>query len=72
LKAEITPCKQNKQDIVDFFSRLVGLWNELDGYIKIPACTCGSVAKITKLLEDEKVHRFFMGLDDELYSVVRS
>ena len=25
LKAEITSCKQNKQDIVDFFSRLVGL-----------------------------------------------
>jgi len=72
LKAEIVSCKQNKQDIVDFFSRLVGLWNELDGYIKIPACTCGSAAKITKLFEDEKVHQFLMGLDDEPYSVVRT
>jgi len=72
LKAEIASRKQNKQDIIDFFSRLVGLWNELDGYIKIPACTCGLAAKITKLLEDEKVHQFLMGLDDEPYLVVRS
>ena len=72
LKAEIASCKQNKQDIVDFFSKLVGLWNELDGYIKILARTCGAAAKITKLLEEDKVHQFLMGLDDEPYSVMRS
>jgi len=71
-KAEIASCKQNKQDIVDFFSKLVGQWNELDGYIKILACTCGAAAKITKLLEENKVHQFLIGLDDEPYSVMRS
>jgi len=72
LKPEIASCKQNKQDIADFFSRLAGLWNELHGYIKIPVCTCGAVAKITKFLEEKKVHQFLMGIDDEPYSIVRS
>jgi len=48
------------------------LWDELDGYIKIPACTHGAVAKITKLLEEEKVHQFLIDLDDEPYLVLRS
>ena len=72
MKAEIASCKQNKQDIVDFFSKLIGLWNELDGYVKILACTCGAVAIIAKLLEEDKVYQFLMGLDDEPYSIVRS
>jgi len=57
---------------VDFFSKLIGLWNELDGYIKIPACTCGAAAKIAKFLKEDEVHQFLIGLDDESYSIVRS
>jgi len=50
LKAEIASCKQGRQEVIEFFSKLMGLWNELDTYIKIPACTCGSAEKIVKAL----------------------
>ena len=65
LKAEIASCKQNKQEVVEFFSRLMGLWNELDNYVKIPSCTCGSVKQNVQIMENDKAHQFLMGLDDE-------
>jgi len=46
LKAEIASCKQNKQAVVDLFSRLMGLWSELDNYIKIPPGKCNTMAKM--------------------------
>ena len=72
LKTKIASCKQNKQDVVDFLSKLMGLWNELDNYVKIPACTCGAIAKIAKFMEEDKVHQFLMGLDDDSFSTVWS
>jgi len=64
LKAEITSCKQNKQDVVDFFSRLMGLWSELDNSIKISPYKCETAAKMAKYIEEEKVHQFLVGVDD--------
>jgi len=43
----------------------MGLWNELDNYMKTPACNCGAAAKIAKFREEDKVHQFLMGLDDD-------
>jgi len=40
LKAEIASSKQGNMDVVDFFSKLMGLWNELDNYVKYTKCTC--------------------------------
>ena len=71
LKAEIASCKQNGEEVVEFFSRLMGLWNELDNYIKIPSCTCRSAKKIMKTMEEDKIHQFLMGLDDERYSTIQ-
>ena len=50
----------------------MGLWNELDKYVRIPSCTYGSAKTIVKTMEDDKAHQFLMGLDDEPYSMVRS
>jgi len=72
LKAEIASYKQNNEEVVEFFSRLIGLWNELDNYIKTPPCKCGSTEKIIKTMEEDKIHQFLMGLDDKQYSTVRS
>ena len=72
LKAEIASCKQNNQEVVEFFSRLIGLWNELDNYIQIPPCKCSSAEKIVKTMEEDTIHQFLMGLDDERYSIVQS
>ena len=62
-----------------FFSRLMGLCNELNNYIKISDCKCGPMEgmdKIAKMQEEEMVHQFLMGLDDDDddddYSIVHS
>lgn len=60
------------QDIVEFFSKLMSLWNELGNYVKIPTCTCDAAEKMAKMLEQDKVHRFLMGLDDDVYGNIRS
>ena len=45
IKAEIASCKQGSMEVVEFYSKLVGLWNELANFIKILSltceCTCG-------------------------------
>ena len=73
LKAQIASCKQNKQEVVEFFNRLVGLWNELGNYVKIPDCKCGAAAKLQDSWKiDDKAHQFLMGLDDDSFSTIRS
>jgi len=57
---------------VEFFSKLICLWTELDSYVRIPKCKCNAAKKIAKMNEEEKVHQFLIGLDDENYSTVRS
>ena len=57
--------------MVEFFNKLIGLWNELRNYTKDPPYTNGAVKKIVKMLEEDKVHQFLMGLDDESYSTIR-
>jgi len=48
-----------------FFLKLIGLWTELDNYVRIPECKCDAAKKIAKMNEEEKGHQFLMGLDDE-------
>ena len=72
LKTEIASCKQNRQDVVDFFSKLMGLWNELDNYVQISTYTCGAAAKIAKFMEEDNVHQFLMGLDGDSFLTIRS
>jgi len=71
LKAAIASCKQG-QEVVDFFSQLMSLWNELDNYTKALSCTCGAAKKMATMLEQEKVHQFLIGLNDESFSTIRS
>ena len=72
LEAEIASCKQGNLDMVEFFSKLIGLWNELDNTIKRPVCTCNAASKYAKMAEQDQVHQFLMSLDDAAYSNVRS
>ena len=72
LKAEIASCKQGNMDVVEFFSKLMSLWNELSNYIRVPECKCGAADTILQLAEQDKVHQFLMGLDDEAFATVRS
>ena len=58
--------------MVEFFSKLMGLWNELENTIKRPTCTCEAASKYAKMVEQDWVDQFLMGLDDDLYSNIRS
>ena len=67
-------------EVVELYSKLMGLWSELPNYIKIPnttyKCTCGKCdcntdGAIIKMMEENKTHHFLMGLDDDLYSNIR-
>jgi len=55
----------------------MGIWSELEGCTKIPHyaygnCECGVLNKIAKMIEEERMHQFLMGLDDESFSTIRS
>ena len=38
LKVVIASCRQEGQQVVDFLSQLMSLWNELDNYTKVTSC----------------------------------
>ena len=56
LKVSIASCKQDNLEAVEFFSKLVGLWSELENYIKIAVYKCGLAGKTVKMLEEDKTH----------------
>ncbi|XP_074290764.1 uncharacterized protein LOC141617467 [Silene latifolia] len=72
LKGELNECKQGRQSVVEYYTRLKTIWDELANYSKIPKCTCGAGDMILKEREEEKVHQFLMGLDKTLYGGVRT
>ncbi|XP_074313918.1 uncharacterized protein LOC141649118 [Silene latifolia] len=73
LKTELNECKQQEREtIVEYYTRLKTIWDELGNYSKVKNCTCGAAASITQEKEEEKVHQFLMGLDTKLYGNIRS
>ena len=55
----------------------MGMWSELESYVKVPHCTCGKCKcgvgeKIVKMTNEEKTHQFLMQLSDESFSSVCS
>ena len=51
--------------MVEFFSRLIGLLNEVQNYVKIPNYKCEVAKRFAKFMEEDKHHQFFMGPDDD-------
>ncbi|XP_074300351.1 uncharacterized protein LOC141631601 [Silene latifolia] len=72
LKTELNECKQGSDSIVEYYTRLKTIWDELENYSKAKGCTCGAAASIAKEKEQEKVHRFLMGLDSKLYGNIQT
>ena len=76
-KSELAGCKQGWMAIVEYYGKLKVLWDELANYEKVPVCTCANCTcnlstKLEKRKEEEKVHKFLMGLDDATDGTVRS
>ncbi|XP_074278101.1 uncharacterized protein LOC141601703 [Silene latifolia] len=72
LKNELKECKQRRDSVVEYYTKLKTIWDELANYSKVKNCTCEAAASIAKEQEEEKVHQFLMGLDSKLYSNIRS
>ena len=78
LRAGITNCKQtSNMSIDDYYTRLMGLYDELDRLKPLHACACGNctwdvAGRFATDREEEKLHQFLIGINDELYATVRS
>ncbi|XP_074266131.1 uncharacterized protein LOC141588597 [Silene latifolia] len=72
LKSELNECKQGRDWVVEYYTRLKTILDELANYNKIKDCTCWAAASIAKKREEEKVHQFLMGLDSKLYGNIRT
>ena len=62
---------------MDYYGRLKRLWDELGNFEQLPMCKCGKCtcnlgSILEKKREEEKVHLFLMGLDENMYGTVRS
>ena len=72
LKFALTECKQKGSSIMDYYGKLKQIWDELDNFKQIPVCKCGKCTCnlgpiLEKKREEEKVHLFLMGLDEQNY-----
>ncbi|KAF7839183.1 retrovirus-related Pol polyprotein from transposon TNT 1-94 [Senna tora] len=77
LRSDLANCKLNGEAIVTYYGKLKMLWDELGNYEQIPVCSCTGckcdvAAKLEKKAEEDKVHQFLMGLDEEGYGTLRS
>ncbi|KAA8522564.1 hypothetical protein F0562_013075 [Nyssa sinensis] len=77
LRPDLANCKQDGQAIITYYGRLKTLWDELNNYDQIPVCTCTGcrcnlTVELERKREEERVHQFLMGLDEEVYGTVRS
>lgn len=77
MKFVLGDCKQGKtKTVATYFGRLNKIWEDLETYVIIPRCKCGGCkcglsAQFEKLHEEDRLHKFLIGLDGA-YSVVRS
>ena len=72
LKTDLASCKQGGLEVVEFYSKLMELWSELENYAKVPHCTCGNFEcvvgeKIMNMIDEERTHQFLMGLNDKSF-----
>lgn len=77
LKSDLAACKQKGLAIVTYYGKLKIIWDELANFEQIPSCKCGRCtcdldAELEKRRDEEKVHVFLMGLDENVFGVVRS
>lgn len=68
IQRELASTTQGSSDIATYFTKLRGLWDELNTAYVGPTCTCGA---LPKHLEEQKLFQFLSGLN-EPYSTCKS
>ncbi|GKB96607.1 hypothetical protein Tco_0982744 [Tanacetum coccineum] len=69
---EEASCRQEGLSIISYYGKLKVIWDELINYEQFPLCKCGKcvcdiAGKLEKKREEERVHQFFIGLEDKTY-----
>ncbi|XP_075087854.1 uncharacterized protein LOC142169833 [Nicotiana tabacum] len=76
LQKELSDLIQGSSDVACYFTKIKRLWDELDTlntHVKCSCdCNCGGKVKMAKSLQDEKLIKFLMGLNDTYASVKSS
>ena len=72
LKREIALTSQGNLSIIEYFTKLKTLWDELGAYLVLPNCNRAKEFSLSRYVEGERVHQFLMGLDTEQFGTVRS
>ncbi|KAF3625553.1 Calcium-binding protein PBP1 [Capsicum annuum] len=65
---EINATVQGSSSISSYFTKMRGLWDELNASYVGPQCTCGA---LSKFIQDQQLFQFLKGLN-ETYNTVRS
>ncbi|KAL2923451.1 Undecaprenyl-diphosphatase [Bienertia sinuspersici] len=78
LCAQITNCSQSKSmSVEDYIYQLMCLYGELECLNPLHICTCGLcicnvVDKFRRDHDEEKLHQFYIDIDDDIYAAVRT
>ncbi|OMO87828.1 Integrase, catalytic core [Corchorus capsularis] len=76
IRQAVTLLRQEKMSISSYYTKLKGLWDEMQSIFPLPKCVCnGCKCNISKQLVDmrekEQLYDFLMGLDDE-FGIVKT
>ncbi|KAL0436217.1 UNVERIFIED_CONTAM: Retrovirus-related Pol polyprotein from transposon RE1 [Sesamum radiatum] len=71
LQREIASISQGDLSVVEYFTKLKMLWDELFQLTPLPDCTCGTARAIAELANQNHLMQFLMGLND-MYDHVRN
>ncbi|XP_075099267.1 uncharacterized protein LOC142176098 [Nicotiana tabacum] len=74
IRKDLASISQGSSSIASYFNCIKKLWDELAYSISYPNCTCGCKEAFQKIEkeEEQKVHRFLMGLNEPYTGVRRN
>ncbi|KAL2228986.1 UNVERIFIED_CONTAM: hypothetical protein Sindi_1878300, partial [Sesamum indicum] len=71
IQRDISSISQRNMSVVEYFTKLKRLWDELISLNPLPVCSCGASKKISYRMEAYQLIQFLMGLGDP-YDHVRN
>lgn len=76
LERDLSRCVQNNSTVMDYFSSISSIWDEINILSPNPVCscvvcTCGASQALKQMIEKRKVNQFLLGLNDN-FDTVRS
>ncbi|XP_061341349.1 uncharacterized protein LOC133287703 [Gastrolobium bilobum] len=74
LKASLVSIKQNGAPIINYYTKLRSIWDELESSHAFDSCATCDTCSFTKLvvveLENDRIYQFIIGLDHAVYGTL--